>query len=363
METRLTRELGIEYPIFGFSHCRDVVAAISNTGGFGVLGTIRKTPEELDADLSWIEEHVSDNPYGVDVLLPTSPLLQVDADLEARELEFVAEIMSRYDVASLPPHVKDVFETDRVRRISESHIEVAFAHRISLVASALGSPPPKLIEDAHERGVVVAALAGSLRHAERHQAAGVDIVVAQGTEAGGHTGEISTMVLTPELVDAVAPTPVLAAGGIARGRQIAAALALGAEGVWCGSVWLTTAEADTEPQVRRKLLGASSHDTVRSTAYTGKPTRVLRSAWTDAWEEHDAPPVPSFGPFRALTEEAFERIKRSAADPQSGAYQLLTYPVGQVVGQMNREPKIRQLLLDMIEEYALTAQKFAAQLE
>src|SRR6202022_1661294 len=171
----------------------------------------------------------------------------------------------------------------------EPLLDVAFAHRIRLIASALGPPPPDLVTRAHDNEVLVAALAGTTERARRHAAAGVDLIVAQGTEAGGHTGEVATMVLVPEVVDAVAPTPVLAAGGIARGRQVAAALALGAEGVWCGSVWLTTLEADTEPQVRRKLLAASSSGTVRSRAYTGKPTRVLRSSWTDEWDRPGAP--------------------------------------------------------------------------
>src|SRR5213079_3521519 len=146
--------------------------------------------------------------------------------------------------------------------------------------------------------VRVAALAGKPQHAERSLARGVDLIVAQGTEAGGHTGEISTMVLVPEVVDAVSPTPVLAAGGIGNGRQIAASLALGAQGVWCGSVWLTTEEAETHPIVKEKFLAASSSDTVRSRASTGKPARQLRTAWTEAWDSPDNPdplPMPLHG--------------------------------------------------------------------
>src|SRR5262249_50389417 len=160
--------------------------------------------------------------------------------------------------------------------------DVAFdAHHVRLIASALGAPPPGLVERAHASGALVAALAGLPVHAERHKTAGVDLIVAQGTEAGGHTGEVATMSLVPPVVDAVAPTPVLAAGGIANGRQIAAAMALGAEGVWCGSVWLTTEEAETHPAVKEKFLAATSRDTVRSKTLTGKPARMLKSAWTD----------------------------------------------------------------------------------
>jgi len=166
----------------------------------------------------------------------------------------------------------------------EPLLDVAFAHRIRLVASALGGPPQALINRAHAAGVSVAALAGNVAHAVRHKAAGVDFIVAQGTEAGGHTGEIATMVLVPDVVDAVSPTPVVAAGGIATGRQVAAAMALGAEGVWCGSVWLTTEEAETQPVVKQKFLRAGASDTVRSRSLTGKPARMLRSAWTAASE-------------------------------------------------------------------------------
>jgi NAD(P)H-dependent flavin oxidoreductase YrpB (nitropropane dioxygenase family) len=203
----------------------------------------------------------------------------------------------------------------------------------------------------HDGNVLVASMCGKVRHAVAAVEAGCDVVIAQGTEAGGHTGEIATMVLVPEVVDAVAPIPVLAAGGIARGRQLAAALALGAEGVWCGSVWLTTEEAETDPVVKQKFLAASSADTVRSRSLTGKPARMLRSPWTDEWARPDTPePLPM--PLQsALVAEAQARIHRSAHRPGSGAEQLDTYFVGQVVGTMNRVKPARQVVLDMVEEY------------
>ena len=146
------------------------------------------------------------------------------------------------------------------------------AHPARLIANALGSPPPDIIASAHDRGMLVAALAGKAAHATSHVAAGVDIVVAQGYEAGGHTGEIASMVLVPEVVDAVGPeVPVLAAGGIGSGRQIAAALALGAAGVWMGSAWLITSEyanLSPLPGLREALLKATSSDTVRSRIYS-----------------------------------------------------------------------------------------------
>jgi NAD(P)H-dependent flavin oxidoreductase YrpB (nitropropane dioxygenase family) len=231
-------------------------------------------------------------------------------------------------------------------------LDIAFAHPIRLVASALGPPPAALVTRAHDAGVLVAALAGRPEHAVRHRAAGVDLVVAQGTEAGGHTGTIATMVLVPEVVDAVAPTPVLAAGGIARGRQIAAALALGAEGVWCGSVWLTTEEAETAPAVQRKFLSATSSDTVRSPSLTGKPARMLRTAWTDEWDRPDAPPALPLPLQTTLVTPAQQRIARAAGTAGSGAEQLATYFVGQVVGSLDRVRPVRQVMRELVAEYA-----------
>jgi len=367
--------LGVEFPILAFSHCRDVVAAVTNAGGFGVLGAVAHTPEQLEIDLNWIEEQTGARPYGVDLLLPTK---YAGADqggldreairqlLPAEQQEFIEEILRRYEVPPLDDDARSGIGRRGGMSVSpkgyEPLLDVTFAHRPRLVASALGPPPPALIERAHDHDAVVAALAGARVHAERHKAAGVDLIVAQGTEAGGHTGEVATMVLVPEVVDAVAPTPVLAAGGIGNGRQIAAAMALGAEGVWCGSVWLTTEEAETHPAVKAKFLIAGSSDTVRSRSLTGKPARMLRSAWTDAWEAEDAPaPLPM--PLQsALVAEAQARISRAATKEGSGANKLANYFVGQVVGQLDRVRPARQVVLDMVTEYAEVAQRFADQL-
>jgi NAD(P)H-dependent flavin oxidoreductase YrpB (nitropropane dioxygenase family) len=376
MRTRVSDQLGVEFPILAFSHCRDVIAAVTNAGGFGVLGAVAHSPEHLDIDLTWIEEQTKGRPFGVDLLLPQKYAGAdeggIDRDavrqlLPPEQQHFVDDILRRYDVPELPDDLKAAVGPGQLMSVAPSGYEplldVAFAHRIRLVASALGPPPPSLIERAHANDVLVAALAGKRVHAERHQAAGVDMIVAQGTEAGGHTGEIATMVLVPEIVDAVAPTPVLAAGGIARGRQIAAAMALGAEGVWCGSVWLTTEEAETQPAVKAKFLAATSADTIRSRSLTGKPARMLRSAWTDAWDEDDAPATLPMPLQSALVAEAQVRINRSATKEGSGAHQLANYFVGQVVGQMDRVKPARQVVLDMVTEYADVVQAFAAEAE
>ncbi len=375
MHTEVCDRLGIEFPIFAFSHCRDVVAAVTNAGGLGVLGAVAHTPESLDIDLTWIDEQTKGKPYGVDLLLPvnfadTSQRPGMDGAgapgglFPAEHLAFVEDVLARYGVPELPEHLRTSAGSLSVSpQAAGTLLDVAFGHPIALFASALGPPPPDLIRQVKDRGIAVAALTGTAEHARRQQAAGVDLIVAQGTEAGGHTGTISTMVLVPEVVRAVAPTPVLAAGGIVTGAQVAAAMALGAQGVWCGSVWLTTEEAETDPTVQRKMLAATSSDTVRSRSLTGKPARMLRSAWTDEWDSEAAPaPLPM--PLQTmLTAPAQQRINRHAGAEGSGAYELATYYVGQGVGLMDRIRPARQVVEQMVTEYLEVAERFAAQLD
>ncbi|MDX2166011.1 MAG: nitronate monooxygenase [Deltaproteobacteria bacterium] len=366
MHTRVTKMLGIDFPILAFTHCRDVVAAVSNAGGLGVLGAVAHTPEQLDIDLKWIAEQTRGRPFGVDLLIPRKYVGAESGGLDRGSLqamlppehrEWIEQVLERYGVPPLPPPAGDSERAQRGMaglrvdaKSMEPLIEVSFAHKVALMASALGTPPQWLVERAHANNTPVAALAGRIDHAVAHQQAGCDLIIAQGTEGGGHTGEIATMVLVPQVVDAVAPTPVLAAGGIASGRQMAAALALGAEGVWCGSVWLTTHEAETSPTIREKFLAASSSDTRRSRSLTGKPARMLRSAWTDAWDEPDAPqPLPM--PLQSmLVADAQRRIHRVAHQADSPVRPLVTYFVGQVVGQMNVPMSARDVVREMVEE-------------
>ncbi|MEQ4716168.1 nitronate monooxygenase family protein [Nonomuraea sp. B19D2] len=362
MRTAICERLGIEFPLFAFSHCRDVVAAVTNAGGFGVLGAIAYSPEQLDTELSWIDAQVGGRPYGVDVLVPG----KVDASaldrhahlmdfVPDRHRDFVTHLLSKYGV-SAPLQPLTAVADELGRRVTAAGatglIDVALKHPIGLIASALGPPPPEMVARAREAGVPVAALVGTVEHARRQVAAGADLIVAQGTEAGGHTGEVSTMVLVPQVVDAVAPIPVLAAGGIASGRQMAAAMALGAQGVWCGSVWLTTEEAETTPAVKRKLLAASSLDTVRSRSRTGKPARQLKSAWTEEWDSGQESPGPLGMPLQLLVAEgAMARIEAAAEKGEAGALELVNYFVGQVVGQLDQVRPAREVVYDMISEF------------
>jgi NAD(P)H-dependent flavin oxidoreductase YrpB (nitropropane dioxygenase family) len=368
MKTRLAEELGLEFPIFAFTHCRDVAAAVSKAGGLGVLGVAGHSLRHLAQELDWIEKEVQGRPYGVDLLLPTRYVgsesggvdeAQLDALIPAQHRRFVDELLERHGVPPLPADVRPEPAFSVGYEQQRDVIELVFSRRIRLIASALGPPPAWMVEQGHAKGVRVAALAGTVDHARRHAEAGVDIVVAQGYEAGGHTGEIATMVLVPEVVDAVAPLPVLAAGGIASGRQLTAALALGAEGVWMGSVWLTTEEAETHPVVKEKFLRASSRDTVRSRSLTGKPARQLRSAWTEAWDDPSNPqPLPM--PLQPrLVAEARTRIARSA-HKSPGAEQLINYFVGQVVGSLNHVRPVRRVIEEIVHEYAETMERLTA---
>ena len=368
MRTAVTRLLGIDFPIFAFTHCRDVAAAVTNAGGMGVLGAVAHTPEELDVDLRWMREQTKGRPFGVDLLMPRKYVGADTGGVGAEDLramipdehkEWIDALLTRYDVPPLPESGGG--GAGRQMRVDPKSmaplIDVAFAHEVKLLASALGTPPAWLVERAHAAGIPLAALAGRLDHAVAHKDAGVDVVIAQGTEGGGHTGEIATMVLVPQVVDAVAPVPVLAAGGIATGRQMAAALALGAEGVWCGSVWLTTNEAETSPVVKEKFLAATSADTRRSRSLTGKPARMLRSAWTDAWDATDAP-APLGMPLQSvLVADAQRRIQRVAHKAGSGARELATYCVGQVVGQMNATKSTRRVVAEMVGEFVATMER------
>ncbi|WP_407285672.1 NAD(P)H-dependent flavin oxidoreductase [Streptomyces sp. BP-8] len=349
MQTELSNTLGAEHAVFGFTPFPAVAAAITRAGGFGVLGAVRYTaPDELARDLDWMQEHTDGLPYGLDVVMPAKKVEGVsEADVEAMipqgHRRFVTELLEKHQVPRLAQgEVPGWRITGWMEQVARTQLDVAFDYPIKLLANALGSPPPDVVQRAHDHGVLVAALAGSPRHARHHKAAGIDIVVAQGYEAGGHTGEIATMVLTPEIVAAVDPLPVLAAGGIGTGEQIAAGLALGAQGVWLGSIWLTTEEAELHSRrLTAKLLAAGPGDTVRSRALTGKPARQLRTEWTDAWDDPHGPgalPMPLQG---LLVAEANSRIQRHEIEP------LLGTPVGQIVGRMNSERSVRAVFDDL----------------
>jgi NAD(P)H-dependent flavin oxidoreductase YrpB (nitropropane dioxygenase family) len=358
MRTAICEMLGIETPIFAFSHCRDVVVEVSKAGGFGVLGGGLE-PEQLETELKWIDNHIGGKPYGVDFLMPkrSAPVEEALAGplrdlLPPPHRRFMESVLATSNLSSIASEESARIQRDALGRLKirpDQHLElldVTFRHPIKLLVSALGVPPESVIARAHSLGIMIGALVGSPEHAVKQKAAGVDIIIAQGHEAGGHTGHISTMVLVPQVVDCVSPTPVLAAGGIGGGRQMAAALALGAEGVWCGSIWLATAQSDVDPKIKEKILRSSSSDAVITKAWSGKNNRILKSRWTEAWTKPDAPDVLMM-PFQGLmTKEVMHRAGRA----QSNDY--LSHPAGQVIGQIKSATSVRQTVSDMLTEFS-----------
>ena len=358
MQTELARRLGIEFPIFAFTHCRDVVAAVSRAGGFGVLGAVAFSPEELEVELNWIDEHVGDKPYGVDIVIPGKyegmdeiDPAKLEADLRAMIPEehriFAKRLLADHGVPELPADREAPELIGWTALGAAPQVEVALRHpKMKMIANALGTPPPDIIEEIHEQGRLVAALCGASAQAQRHVNAGVDVVIAQGTEGGGHTGDVGSVVLWPEVIDAVSPTPVLAAGGVGSGRQIAAALAMGAQGVWTGSLWLTVEEADVPPAQQQSLIEAGSRDTVRSRSWTGKPCRMLRSDWTEAWEA-EGNPKPLGMPLQFMV--TGDAVARGHAYPEQ-AKKVAFNPVGQIVGRMDKVRPVRDVMYSLVEE-------------
>ncbi len=377
MISKLCEELGIEFPLFAFSHCRDVVVEVSKAGGFGVLGAAGHTPESLEIELNWIDDHIDGKSYGVDLIVPNSIDAKESSNLTPEDIEarippehkaYVESILAQAGIDT-----SDIWQKpragygDNMRESGASAVlDVAFAHPIKMIVNALGVPPKFMLERAKAAGVCVGALTGAKEHAIKHCESGVDVLIVSGTEAGGHCGEISTLVLVPEVLEAIEQFPhvsVLAAGGIVTGKQMAACMAMGAAGVWTGSVWLTTTEAETNPAVKEKMLAANSRQTVRSKSRTGKYTRQLRSQWTDAWQAAEAPaPLPM--PLQSLVSEpALRKIDKLAEAGDPAAKNLATYWVGQGVGLMNASVSARTVVYDFMEDYANAVERLSHTLD
>ncbi|ANK79736.1 MAG: monooxygenase [Rhizobiales bacterium NRL2] len=368
MKSPICEMLGIEFPLLAFSHCRDVVVEVSKAGGMGVLGAAGMSAEKLEQELAWIDAHIGGRPYGVDLIVPTKFASKGQTTKPGESVSkvpeehraFVRDLLQKHGID--PSTIVTEERLSRGTRLGDNMgdqgagalLDVCFAHPIRLIANALGTPPPYMTERAKREGVPVAALVGAKEHAIKQVEADVDILVVAGGEAGGHCGDVSTLVLVPEIVQAVKPirdVPILAAGGIVTGRQMAACMAMGADGAWTGSVWLTTTEAETSPVVKEKYLAAGSRDTIRSKARTGKYSRQLRSAWTDAWEAEGAPaPLPM--PYQSIiTEPVMGRVTRLAEGGHEGAKQLASYFVGQGVGMMNETLGAGQVVQAFKEDF------------
>jgi NAD(P)H-dependent flavin oxidoreductase YrpB (nitropropane dioxygenase family) len=361
MRTEFCDKLGIEFPIFAFSHCRDVVAAVSKAGGLGVLGAVGFSPEDLEIELKWLDENVGDASYGVDIVIPSKYEGMGIEDMSPDELEaemakhipqghrdFGKKVLADHGVPELPEGEKHHELLGWTAVTAAPQVDAILRHdKARLVANALGTPPADVVEQIQSSGRLVGALCGSVKHALRHKDAGLDFVVCQGTEGGGHCGEIASIVLWPQVIDAISPLPVLAAGGIGNGRQVASALAMGAQGAWTGSLWLTVEEADVPPAQMQTYVDATSHDTVRSRSFTGKPCRMLRNDWTDAWESAGSPGTLPM-PLQMMV--ALDAVQRGHRYPEA-AKDVNFNPVGQVVGQMNRVERTADVVQRLVTEY------------
>ena len=364
--------LGIEFPLVAFSHCRDVVVEVSKAGGMGVLGAAPMHAEELKVNLDWIDDHIGGKPYGVNLIVPNKYVGKISeeeasskANAPAPKIDSTAQrVFVREQLHDHGIDTSDLTDDlmQRKPRIAKNAdfggysqtLDIALSHPVKLLCNSLGVPPAHMIEKAKAHKIPLAALVGKKEHAIAQAEAGVDIIVAVGGEAGGHCGEVSTLVLVPEVCRALrelGDIPVLAAGGIVTGAQMAACMAMGAAGVWTGSVWLTTAEAETSPVVKEKMFAARSSDTVRSRNRSGKPSRQLRSAWTDAWEAEGAPPALPM-PFQtSISEPAMVKVLKLAEGGHEGAKKLASYYVGQGVGMMNQPTTAREVVREFMETF------------
>ena len=366
MNSKICELLDIEFPLVAFTHCRDVVVAVSKAGGCGVLGAVGMSPEQLEKELKWIDDHIDGKPYGVDVLIPNKMVDQSEK-FDAEKLksmipqeyaDYRADILENHDIEASELRTIDTagssFAQNTKSDGAKALLDVAFSHPIKLIANALGVPPDWMLEMGKENDVKVAALLGTAQHAINQVKAGVDILVVSGTEAGGHCGSVSTMVLIPEVHKAIQPygdVPILAAGGIVTGQQMAAAMAMGASGAWCGSVWLTTVESEVPPVIKEKMVAANSSQTVRSRSRTGKHSRQLVSPWTEAWESDKAPdPLPM--PLQPMVAEpALQKVNKLAEGGHEGARDLSTYWVGQGVGLMNASISASDVVQEFKEDF------------
>jgi NAD(P)H-dependent flavin oxidoreductase YrpB (nitropropane dioxygenase family) len=361
MRTPLCDDLGIEFPIFAFTHCRDVVVAVSKAGGFGVLGAVGYSPEQLEIELQWIDEHIGDRPYGVDIVIPNK-YEGMDSDMPGDELakmlremvpqehlKFARKLLADHGVPLAPEGEDNSLQLlGWTEATATPQVEVALRHpKMTLIANALGTPPAEVMDLIHDAGRKVAALCGSPYQARKHADAGVDIIIAQGGEGGGHCGDVGSIVLWPQVVKEVAPVPVLAAGGIGSGQQIAAALALGCQGAWSGSQWLMVEESENTPVQQAAYVSAGSRDTVRSRSFTGKPCRMLRNDWTDAWEAPGNPEplgMPLQYMVSGIAVSATHRYPDQTVD-------VAFNPVGQVVGQFEKVEKTSAVIERWVNEY------------
>jgi len=362
MYTELCKKLDIEVPIFAFTHCRDVVVEVSKSGGIGVFGAaFVNSLEQLKEELDWIDARIGDHIYGFDIVIPCAAVGQ-GSGMSAAEQEdklwemipqehtdFTNKILDESDVPKWNDDSRPPMGAWTLEQVMPMLEEALKRPQCKVIVNALGTPPAHVTKMVQDSGRLIGALTGTKKHALAHKEAGLDFIVANGGEGGGHCGEVGSIVCWPELIDAVAPMPVLAAGGIGNGRQMLAAMGMGAAGVWSGSLWLTVEEAHAEMSQKEAYLKAESTDVTRTKTYTGKGCRVLRNEWTEAWEDPKNPDALPFPLQLLLTSDLRRRTEMyaSAGDSQK----IAGNACGQVIGQINDIESCRGVITRIITEY------------
>jgi NAD(P)H-dependent flavin oxidoreductase YrpB (nitropropane dioxygenase family) len=352
LRTKLCDMLGIEFPIIAFTHCKDVVVAVVNAGGFSVLGEAMHTPDEIAADVKWIRERVNGRPFGIDLVLPASSppsgtLDELRAEIPESHRDFVQSMKERHNIPD-PKRPVALHQWGGLNQeMARAQLDVVLEERVPVFTSGLGNPA-FILEAAHERGMKVFGLIGKTRQAQREIEAGVDAIIAQGTDAAGHTGAIGTFSIVPEVVSIAGDTPVIAAGGVTTGRHLAAALCLGAAGVWTGTLWLACRESDEDMIIKEKLIAATAEDTIYSKSVSGMPMRTLKCVWTDEWAKPDAPAILP-APYQMLLSADYIQAANDHRRED-----LMFEAAGQGVAFVTSMKPARQIVFDLVEEALAT---------
>jgi nitronate monooxygenase len=378
LRTKLCDILGIEYPVvlagMGGVARHQLVAAVSQAGGLGIIGAATMGPDELREEIRGVRD-LTDKPFGVDILLPTMgsiPQTQgtamggpADADepkipknwrdmLPREQRDFAEGLRKQFELPDVVPE-SPMGEAPRGRAavfgpgFTRAQIDTILEEKVPVFASGLGNPAP-YVDEFHAAGVKVIALVGNVKNARRVAEGGTDVVVAQGAEAGGHTGRVGTMALVPQVVDAVAPTPVLAAGGIGDGRGLAASLCLGALGAWVGTTFLVSKEAAWDDVLKQRILDASEEDTRVTRIYSGKPMRNITNPLIEAWEESGVPTLPFPYQGAVIQEVTF-------AAQRAGRKELGMNPAGQISGMLHEQRPAKDILEEMVAQAAEIIQR------